>query len=109
VSSIRQQPQVVSCLLFQYRGGENVLVGEYPDYETAYKAARDTNDPDYRIFKTVETFTRTRECSFNRHKREEERELLANRDTNARSRAQDLTELSDQQLNEIIKKNGLGF
>ncbi len=111
MSPIRQEPKVISCLLFQYKGGEDILIGEYADYDTAYKVARDvaTRDPSYRVFKTIETFTRVRECSFNRHRREDEQELLAGRDAEAKARAKVLTELSDEQLNMVIQENGLDF
>lgn len=106
MSLIRSNPQIVSCLLIQFRGGENVVIGEYPDYDAAYKAARDTPDDGYRVFKTIETFTRTREVSFNHNKRSQEAELLRNRDDSAAARAAALSKLTADDLNQLITNGG---
>jgi hypothetical protein len=107
MTKLRMEPKVVSCLLIHYKGGEDVVVGEFTNYEEAYKAARNMGgDRKYRIFKTVETFVRVREMSFRHTKKEFDQQLLIERDTAAKDRSLALSQLSDQELQDKIKNNG---
>lgn len=109
MSSIRNEPKIVNCILIQFRGGENIVIGEYRDYDAAYKAACQLSDDQYAIFKTIETFTRTREISLRVDRRTQDAKLMADRDAEAITRAAMLKTMSDEELDRKINDNGMLF
>jgi hypothetical protein len=108
VSQIRMQPKPLSCMLIHLKGGEDVVVGTYDNYEEAYQAAKAIKSGEYKVFKTIELFTRVREISF-RSQKQFDQQLLIERDASAKERSNVLGNLSDADLQEKINQGGVQF